>query len=283
MKGELEADHVKTKYFDVKEVKVNTTKKTNALMEMSSSAMNGDIRTALLSINLEDSVPAYMINYTLANVDLDYFFSQEQEKVIDGNVDFEFNATSEGIEWSDIAKNTNGSLLVHGENILLYGFDLDEILKNYKKSQNFRLTDVGAFMLVGPSGPLVTKGYDFARIAQINTEDSTIIKTFYSSWNIGNELLQTEDVAFSTTKSRIAFDGSMDLANLTIPGITVYVLDARGCSLMDQTVSGSFADPELGDLNVVGTLFGAVINVFKLAAGNQCKPVYTGSVAHPAK
>ncbi len=52
---------------------------------------------------------------------------------------------------------------------------------------------------------------------------------------------------------------------------------------MDQTISGSFENPELGDLNVVGTLFGAVINVFKLAAGNKCKPVYTGSVAHPQK
>ena len=102
-------------------------------------------------------------------------------------------------------------------------------------------------------------------------------------WVIENQILSTRDVAFSTKKSRIAFDGSIDLKNLSIPGLMVAVVNARGCSLMDQSVSGTFAEPEFGKLNVVGTLFGAVINVFKVAAGNQCKPIYTGSVQHPVK
>ena len=47
------------------------------------------------------------------------------------------------------------------------GIDLDEVLANYKKSQNFRLTDVGAYMVLGPFGPVLSKGYDFAKISKI--------------------------------------------------------------------------------------------------------------------
>jgi len=138
-------------------------------------------------------------------------------------------------------------------------------------------------MLMGPFGPLVTKGNDFVKLSKIDPDDTTIIREFYSKWEISDQILKTEDVAFTTERSRIAFDGSINLNDLTIPGFTVAVVDKKGCSLMDQTITGSFSDPEFGKLNVVGTLFGAVINVFKVVAGNQCEPVYTGIVGHPPK
>ena len=205
------------------------------------------------------------------------------DSIIQGGINFKLHLESKGTSSNQIISEAIGSAAVEGRDIRINGFDLDEILANYKKSQNFRLTDVGAYMLVGPLGPLVTKGHDFAKLAKINPDDSTTIRQLYSSWEIDNQILKTKDVAFTTDRSRIAFDGSINLSDLTIPGFTVAVVDARGCSLMDQTISGSFSDPELGELNVVGTLFGAVINIFKVAASNECTPVYEGLVVHPPK
>jgi len=65
--------------------------------------------------------------------------------------------------------------------------------------------------------------------------------------------------------------------------ITLAVIDKKGRAIIDQTINGSFTDPEMGKINVVGTLLGAVINVFKSIAGNNCMPFYTGSIEHPAQ
>jgi len=39
---------------------------------------------------------------------------------------------------------------------------------------------------------------------------------------------------FLTATNRIAFDGQIDFAKDSIPGITISVVDKNGCSLMDQ-------------------------------------------------
>jgi len=243
----------------------------------------GNKENATLDIDLSGPEIVYALDYRLNNVSLDPYFIAEEDTIVKGLIDFKFTVNTTGNDIPAIISNSKGVVLIDGDNIEIKGFDLDEILANYKRSQNFQLTDVGAYMLVGPFGAVVTKGFDFARIAQINPEDSTIIRKLHSEWIIDNKILSTRDVAFATDKSRIAIDGSIDLSDNSIPGLMVAVVDARGCSLMDQTVSGTFAEPEFGKLNVVGTLFGAVVNVFKVAAGNQCKPIYTGLVQHPVK
>lgn len=284
LKASISMDHINTRYFKERGAAASVGKngKEIVLALRSQTVSYGLTDVAELQITL-DHTPKFALTYHVDDINLGAFTVVEGDTLVQGVIDFEFNAMSAGRDIQSIRELAEGNILITGEDVRIYGFNLDKILTNYKKSQNFRLTDVGAFMLMGPLGPLVTKGADFARIAKINPEDSTIIQKFYSNWQIRNQVMTTRDVAFSTDKSRIAFNGSLDLNNLTIPGIDVYVLDRRGCSLMSQSVSGSFAEPELGDLNVVGTLFGAVINVFKLAAGNQCKPVYSGIVEHPAK
>ncbi|MGB5355907.1 MAG: hypothetical protein WBN11_04360, partial [Eudoraea sp.] len=157
--------------------------------------------------------------------------------------------------------------------------------KKYNRSQNFNLVDLSAFLLAGPMGAVVTKGSDFASLlmASKNPEIQTIVPSARANWSYSDGLLRTEDVAFSTLNNRIAFDGVLDLAHDSIPEFKVYVVDKKGCSLMEQSVSGSMDSLELGKLNISKTLLGSVINFVGAAVGKDCEVVYDGKVSHPQK
>ena len=95
------------------------------------------------------------------------------------------------------------------------------------------------------------------------------------------EFLQTEDVAFRTYLSRVAFNGSLDFGKDSIPGFTVYVVDKNGCSVMRQTISGKMDNLKKGKLKLAQTLLGSVINVIKTVVGSDCKVIYDGEIEHP--
>jgi AsmA protein len=173
--------------------------------------------------------------------------------------------------------------VITGDSLLLYGVDIDNVLKRFEKSQNFNLTDLGAVLIAGPIGLAVTKGTDFVSLAAINLDASqqTRIKTLVTKWRLEQGQLITEDVAFATTQNRIAFDGRIDFAKDSIPGITIAVVDKQGCSLMDQKLYGKTKAMKTGKLNITKTLFGSVINFVNAVVGKDCKPVYTGSVQDP--
>jgi AsmA protein len=163
--------------------------------------------------------------------------------------------------------------------------DVDNALKKYERSQNFNLTDLGAVLVAGPVGLVATKGTDFVALASIKLDSSkhTDIQTLYTRWKFENSQLITEDVAFATTKNRIAFDGSIDFKRDTIPGITIAVVDKNGCSLMDQNLYGKIGAIKTGKLNITKTLLGSVINFVNAVVGKDCQPIYTGSVKAPAE
>ncbi len=90
-----------------------------------------------------------------------------------------------------------------------------------------------------------------------------------------------DDVAFTTDKSRIALTGGVDLYKSEILDFTLGVVDKKGCSLISQTISGSFSEPQLAQVNAASTILAPVTNVLKMIAGVDCKPFYTGSLVHP--
>ena len=138
-------------------------------------------------------------------------------------------------------------------------------------------------MLVGPVGAVVSKGTDFAGLIIIDPSGQTKINQLISNWEMKNGKVFAKDVAFSTDENRIAVKGSIDIYNSFIDEITVSVVDEKGCSLISQSISGEFNNIQMGEINVVGTLLGAVINVFKIVTGDNCEPFYTGTISHPEK
>lgn len=223
--------------------------------------------------------PRLFLDYHIQSLDLGEFWSQYQKaKFINGTADFSIELSTYVKHFYD---SLNGSAQISGKDWFMYGFNLDEILTDYKRSQNFQLKDVGAFFMMGPFGPLVSKGYDFTRLVSIDTAGQTQIKEFNADWIIEKGELTAQDMAFATEKNRVAAKGSIDFESREWKNLKIGVLDKNGCSLLEQEVNGPFSDPTFSDINVIGTLLGSVINVLKIASFQKCDPFYSGKVRHP--
>ncbi|MBS1975963.1 MAG: hypothetical protein JST46_01245 [Bacteroidetes bacterium] len=206
-----------------------------------------------------------------------------KQKTFVGPARFRMDVQASGTKQSELFRTMQGGMTLAADSLQLYGLDLDALLEDYRKSQNFNLVDVGAFMLTGPAGPVLTKGNDFAKLLSIKLQptDKTEVVRFFANWNISGGMLAAQDVALSTRKNRVAFMGKIDFAHDTIPGFTVAILDKKGCSIMDQQLFGKLNKPQRGKPNVMGALFGSVTNAVSAVTPTDCKVVYNGSVKHP--
>ena len=206
-----------------------------------------------------------------------------KQKTFVGPARFRMDVQASGTKQSELFRTMQGGMTLAADSLVLYGLDLDALLEDYRKSQNFNLVDVGAFMLTGPAGPVLTKGNDFAKLLSIKLQptDKTEVVRFFANWNISAGMLAAQDVALSTRKNRVAFLGKIDFVNDTIPGFTVAILDRKGCSIMDQQLFGKLNKPQRGKPNVMGALFGSVTNAVSAVTPTDCKVVYNGSVKHP--
>lgn len=238
----------------------------------------------VLQLSVTNPVPVYNLAYKVDEADLSSFLQQLfNRRLVDGKINYLVQLKSAGRDWASLKRNTFGTIEISSQGLVLYGIDVDNVLKRYEKSQNFNLTDVGAVLVAGPIGLAVTKGTDFISLAAIKLDSGhqTQVDTLYARWSLEQLQLRTQDVAFTTPLNRIAIQGQIDLLKDSIPGITVAVVDKKGCSLMDQKLSGKFSALETGKLNITKTLFGSVINFVNAMAGVNCTPVYSGQVNHP--
>lgn len=234
-----------------------------------------------LNIDFSKEEPAYKLTYLVEDANMEHFIKKYyHRKLMKGNVDYTIDLQTSGWNWADVQQNIQCDFEISGESLRFYGVDIDNALKKYERSQHFNLTDLGAVLVAGPVGLVATKGTDFAALAGIKLDSSkfTNIETLYTRWTYKNSSLKTEDVAFATTKNRIAFDGSINFQRDTIPGITIAVVDKNGCSLMDQKLYGKVGAVKTGKLNITKTLLGSVINFVNAVVGVDCKPVYNGKV-----
>jgi AsmA protein len=200
--------------------------------------------------------------------------------VISGPLQLSLNISASGSEWDSIVKNVDGTINLSGNNLLLNGFDADELIEDFQRSQNFNMVDLGAVLLAGPVGLAVTKGSDFARMFVFNSGKSTNIVQLVSNWHINNGLFSIEDAAFTTNKNRIALVGSIGFANKNLD-LTIALLNKEGCSVFSQQLYGNLDAPTLGEVKVVGTVLAPVTNLVDDVMGNDCVVFYRGSVEHP--
>ncbi len=243
------------------------------------------LQTGRLALNLASDEPVWKFRYEVRHAPIEKLVSRfHQGKFLEGPVDYTMDFSTRGKDWSSARNNLQGFFEVKSDSLWVYGIDIDDILRKFQKSQKINLTDVGAVVLAGPIGIVATKGTDFAMLAsvELHPDQRTVVTKLLTRWAIRNQTMTTEDVAFATTQNRIAFSGSVNFAQDSIPGIRVAVVDRNGCSLMDQRVYGKFGNLKTGKLNVAKTLLGSVINFVDAIVGKDCEPIYTGEVKHPS-
>jgi uncharacterized protein involved in outer membrane biogenesis len=214
-----------------------------------------------------------------------YALNKNLPKTIEGLIDFSANLTATGKSTDAVKRSLTGNLSLSGQDLMLFNIDIDALIKKYERSQNFNLVDVGAFLLAGPFGPVLTKSYNFTSLYEESQGGKGTIRKIVSDWEVNNGIAEARDVALSSKKQRIAMKGGLNFINERFVDITIAALDKRGCAVYSEKVHGSFRDPRIEKENIFKSIAGSVMNPlkdgWKFLQGEACAPFYSGSVLHP--
>jgi AsmA protein len=249
-------------------------------MHLSGGQGLGSIR-----IDLTDPVPRYSVRASLSEFRIeDYLKVLSSKKVGQGSMNFSANLSMRGNSAAEIKQSAQGEVTLQGENLTLYGYNLDLEFARFESSQNFNLVDAGAFFFAGPLGLAVTKGYTFASIFK-GSGGSTGIGRLFSRWKVEHGIAQAKDVAMSTRQNRIALKGRINFVNEHFYDVTIALVDARGCARVKQKIHGPFRKPVVEKPSFLMSIAGPALNLFNEASdlftGGKCDVFYIGSVPAP--
>jgi len=285
--GNFQCESLKAKDFEVKNIKFDMKGK-DGIFDISPIAMNffGGTEKGNLKADLTGDSPFLKIQFASTKFDFEKFVEAfSRRKIMEGQMDFSLNIVTKGKSLEEMKRRMNGEASLKGENLLLYGLDLDSLLSKIEQSQSFSLVDVGAFFLAGPLGTMLTKGYDFAGVYKETKGGQGIIKELVSEWRIKNGIAEAEDVALSTKRNRLAMKGGLDFVNSQFDDVTVAALDENGCAKFSQKIHGPFQNPKIEKISTLKTIVGPAVKLFEKAQKfiglRKCKVFYKGSVKHP--
>ncbi len=239
-------------------------------------------------VDFTGKMPRLNIKQTVRGLDLEKLFNElNDKKTMSGKADIFIDLSSSGRGGEEIKHNLYGSVLMKGKGLVLYDYDIDKILADYEKTQKYDLVDMGSLFIAGPFGPLLTKGYDVVGAYKGMAGGRSDITELISDWRVRGGVATARDVAFATKSNRIAIRGKMDFIRGEFRNFTVAVLDAGGCAKYRQAIHGSFDNPKVDKVAIVGqTIAGPVISLLKKAkkmvVKTNCRVFYSGSVSHPA-
>jgi AsmA protein len=239
--------------------------------------------------DMTGAAPSYRVSYTLNQCRVDELikaFSPREmpQKSIEGLMDFSVEVSAKGKSIDEVKQSLSGDFSLKGDNLMLYSMDIDALIPKYERSQNFNLVDVGAFFLVGPFGPVLTKSYNFGSLYEELQGGKGNIRKLVSTWKVNNGVAEAIDVALATKKYRIALKGGLNFNNNRFEDMTVAVLDKRGCAVYSQKVHGPFRKPKIEKVSILKSLTGSLSNALKDAwkfVGGKCTVFYSGSVPQP--
>jgi uncharacterized protein involved in outer membrane biogenesis len=254
-------------------------------MNISGGSGNGSIH-----VDVTRPSPHYRVIYTLNRVRIEELLQQCSlkkipRKTIEGPIDFSADLTSMGKSADEVMRSLNGNLSLNGENLMLYNIDIDALVTKYERSQNFNLVDVGAFLLAGPFGPVLTKSYNLTRLYEELQGGKGIIRKLVSDWKVKNGIAEARDVALASKKQRVAMKGGLNLINERFVDVTIAALDKRGCAVYSEKVRGPFRNPQIEKESIFKSITGSLSNpiedAWKFIQGKKCTVFYSGSVAQP--
>jgi uncharacterized protein involved in outer membrane biogenesis len=235
-------------------------------------------------VDLTRDQPLYEVRARLAAFRLEQFSKTlSANPVGSGALDFTASLSMRGAKLDDLTRTANGNASLHGKDLTLQLGDLDKKFEQFAATQNFDLVDAGAFLLAGPIGLGITKGYDYSRVLR-TTPGTTQVRTLVSEWRVANGVARATDVAMATNKNRVALHGGLDFVTRQFDDVTLALLGPDGCAEAQQKVHGSFLEPKADAPSMLKTLAGPTRRLLSKATGllgNKCVSFYSGSVEAP--
>lgn len=284
--AELACGKISTKHYAATDMKLSVSGQNGVFdLKPVTFSQYGGQGSGSIRADYAGALPVYQVRYTLPRFRIeDALKTLSPKKLVAGSMDLSMNLSMTGKTTHALKQTARGHISLRGKNLSLDGRDLDREFARYESSQNFNLVDVGAYILTGPFGLVVTKGYDFARIFQGSGGHSTI-RTLVSEWKVEMGVAQAQDVAIATNENRIALRGGLDFANERFDHVTVALIDAKGCTKLQQTLRGTFQKPVVEKPNALKSLVGPVLKLLDkvkdVFPGGECDVFYAGSVAQP--
>jgi uncharacterized protein involved in outer membrane biogenesis len=235
-------------------------------------------------IDLTRDEPLYEVRYRLEAFRLEQFTRTLAANPIgSGALDFTASLSIRGTALDELTRTANGNASLHAKDLTLQLGDLDKKFEQFASTQNFTLADAGAFLLAGPIGLGITKGYDYSRVLRA-APGTTQVRTLVSEWQIRNGVAHATDVAMATNKNRVALHGGFDFVTRQFDDVTLALLSPDGCAVAQQKVHGSFLQPDVDAPSLLRALTSPTRRLLSKATsllGNKCVSFYSGSVEAP--
>ncbi len=212
----------------------------------------------------------------------DFISGFYEEPMVSGLANLELHLTTFGQEKEALFKNLEGSIDLNGENLTVYGLDMDRIIRKFERTQKFNLLDFSSLVLAGPVGIAISKGSNYLNLLRLKAEDSTLVNELSSKWEIKGGRCTIVDVAFATYENRIAGQGWVDFESDSLD-IQVAALDRDSCPIISQRMGGSRLNPKMDGIKVIPTIMAPLTSLFSAISGKDCDVFYTGRINHPQK
>jgi len=226
------------------------------------------------------------IRYTLSNFRAEQALAAvSKKKGLSGPMTASPVLSMRGLSADEIKRSLSGAISVRGENLVLQGMDLDEALEQAKKMQQGNLADLGAGLFTVPLGGTLLQGYNYGSGLASSVKKDGSIRILVSDWRVQGGMAEAADVALATARNRMALKGKLNLVREEFDGMTVAVLDPKGCAVMQQRLDGPFANPRVSKLNLLETVAEPVLKQFGISLGalrgGRCEVFYSGAVPQP--
>ena len=163
----------------------------NGILDINSISMHifGGTGKGSIHVDMTRASPHYRVITTLSRFRIEeliqaFSTGKSHRKIMEGTVNLSADLTATGRSADEVKRSLNGDVSLNGDNLTLSGIDIDALIPKYERSQNFNLVDVGAYFLVGPFGPVITKSYNFGSVYEESRGGKGIIKKLVSIWKV---------------------------------------------------------------------------------------------------
>lgn len=258
-------------------------KEEAGLLRLDSTAITlyGGSARGSVTLDLRGSSPRIHVAQAASRIDLTQVFPVQ---IFFGTGQASLDVEGTGNDLRAITTTLTGRVSIRSDHISINSLDVDGLIADYNRTQNFSLIDLGSLLIAGPFAPLLTKGADFSRLRFFGRmgQGKSEIRRVVSDWQIVDGIARTQDVAFTTPKNTVAFRGDLNLLNGRYQNFFVATVDQQGCAQVKQQITGPFAHP--GAKGPASSGLGAFKSAFrkvrKLFQSHGCDLFYSGSAIH---
>ncbi|HUH65077.1 MAG TPA: AsmA family protein [Syntrophales bacterium] len=285
--GDLSCGEVKGKDLRIEDVKA-PIKMLQGILEADPVALKlfgGEGRGRLI-IALADKNPRYTVDLEVKKLRFEEVLATFKEnKNIRGELDLTAHLAMAGKGTDEMTRTAEGTVSIRGQDLSLSGFNIDRVLAKYEESTNVNLVDIGASLIAGPLGMVLTKGYEIGSLYSETLGGDSVIKKLNSDWKVKSGIARAEDVALSTLHNRIALKGKIDFVGERFDNVTIAVLDERGCAKVSQEMYGPFRHPHIEKANILISIAVPLLNFLgkldEFFDGGRCRVFYSGTLRQP--